>query len=164
MNKKIGNNSGNIILGGILTECNEFSINIMTQENFERYEYFEDSKILELKNGVVGGMLSILNKSAFNIAPTVFASCSPGGVITDECYNNIKSKIISRIKNIKDLRAVILPLHGAAVTETIGDLEGDLITSIRKLIGKEIPIVVTLDLHAHVTEDMVTQSSAILAW
>ena len=164
MNKKIGNNSGNIILGGILTECNEFSINIMTQENFERYEYFEDSKILELKNGVVGGMLSILNKSAFNIAPTVFASCSPGGVITDECYDNIKSKIISRIKNIKDLRAVILPLHGAAVTETIGDLEGDLITSIRKLIGKEIPIVVTLDLHAHVTEDMVTQSSAILAW
>ena len=93
MNKKIGHNSGNIILGGILTECNEFSINIMTQENFERYEYFEDSKILELKNGVVGGMLSILNKSAFNIAPTVFASCSPGGVITDECYDNIKSKI-----------------------------------------------------------------------
>ena len=74
----------------------------MSQENFERYEYFEDSKILELKNGFVGGMLSILNKSAFNISPTVFASCSPGGVITDECYDNIKSKIISRIKNIKD--------------------------------------------------------------
>ena len=44
MNTEIGNNSGNIIMGGILTECNEFSINLMTQENFDRYEYFEDEK------------------------------------------------------------------------------------------------------------------------
>ena len=93
MNSKIGNNSGNIILGGILTECNEFSINLMTQENFDRYEYFEDAEILNLKNGVVGGMLKILNATSFNITPTIFASCSPGGVITDECYNNIKEKV-----------------------------------------------------------------------
>ena len=120
MNSKIGNNSGNIIIGGILTECNEFSINLMTQENFDRYEYYEDENILSLNNGVVGGMLSILNKTAFNITPTVFASCSPGGVITDECYFEIKNKIISRIEKVKDMKAVILPMHGAAVTETIG--------------------------------------------
>ncbi len=164
MNSKIGNNSGNIIIGGILTECNEFSINLMTQENFDRYEYYEDENILSLNNGVVGGMLSILNKTAFNITPTVFASCSPGGVITDECYFEIKNKIISRIEKVKDMKAVILPMHGAAVTETIGDLEGDIITSVRNIVGSEIPIVVTLDLHAHVTQEMVTQSSAIIAW
>ena len=60
-------NSGNIILGGILTECNEFSINLMTQENFDRYEYFEDADILNLKNGVVGGMLKILNTTGLII-------------------------------------------------------------------------------------------------
>ena len=130
MNNNIGNNSGNIILGGILTECNEFSINLMTQENFDRYEYFEDTDILNLKNGVVGGMLKILNTTSFNISPTIFASCSPGGVITDECYFNIKEKLISRIQNVKDLKAVILPMHGAAVTETVGDLEGDIVISI----------------------------------
>ena len=164
MNTEIGNNSGNIIIGGILTECNEFSINLMTQENFDRYEYYENEKVLTLKNGVVGGILSILNKTSFNISPTVFASCSPGGVITDECYINIKNKIISKVETVRDIKAVILPMHGAAVTETIGDLEGDIITSIRKIVGPEIPIVVTLDLHAHVTEEMVSQSSAIIAW
>ena len=164
MSIKIGNNSGNIVLGGILTECNEFSINLMTQENFDRYEYFEDNDILNLKNGVVGGMLKILNETSFNISPTIFASCSPGGVITDECYFNIKEKLISRIKNVKDLKAVILPMHGAAVTESIGDLEGDIVTSIRNIVGSEVPIVVTLDLHAHITKEMVNQSSAILAW
>ena len=164
MNDQIGNNSGNIIIGGILTECNEFSINLMTQENFDRFEYFEDEKILSLENGVVGGMLSILNKTSFNISPTVFASCSPGGVITDECYFNIKDRIISRIRKVKDIKAIILPMHGAAVTETIGDLEGDIISSVREVVGPEIPIVVTLDLHAHVTEQMVVQSTAILAW
>ena len=164
MNNNIGNNSGNIILGGILTECNEFSINLMTQENFDRYEYFEDADILNLKNGVVGGMLKILNATSFNISPTIFASCSPGGVITDECYNNIKEKLLSRIKNVKDLKAVILPMHGAAVTETVGDLEGDIISSVRNIVGPNTPIVVTLDLHAHITKEMVNQSSAILAW
>ena len=67
-------NKGNISLGGILTECNEFSINLMTKENFERYEYFEGKEILNLKHGVVGGMLNIFNNTSFNISkdPIVF--------------------------------------------------------------------------------------------
>jgi len=156
--------SRNIALGGILTECNEFSINLMTKEIFERYEYFENNEILNLKSGVVGGMLSVLNLSTFNVSPTVFASCSPGGVIEDKCYFEIKEKILEGIKNTKQLRGVLLPLHGAAVTESIGDLEGDLISSVREIVGREMPIVVTLDLHAHVTEQMIENSSAILAW
>ena len=79
----MGDNSGNIAIGGILTECNEFSINLMTKENFERYEYYEGNEILNLKSGVVGGMLNALNGSSFNVSPTVFASCSPGGIIEE---------------------------------------------------------------------------------
>ena len=160
----MGNNSGNIAIGGILTECNEFSINLMTKENFKRYEYYEKNEILNLTSGVVGGMLSALDGSSFNISPTVFASCSPGGVIEDKCYFDIKEKILDEIKNMQNLKAVLLPLHGAAVTESIGDLEGDLISSIRNIIGNDKPIVVTLDLHAHVTQEMIENSSAILAW
>ena len=55
-------------------------------------------------------------------------------------------------------------MHGAAVTETEGDLEGDLISCVRNIVGSQIPIVVTLDLHAHVTEKMIKNSNAILAW
>ena len=55
-------------------------------------------------------------------------------------------------------------MHGAAVTETVGDLEGDIISSVRNIVGPNTPIVVTLDLHAHITKEMVNQSSAILAW
>ena len=160
----MGTISGNIAIGGILTECNEFSINLMTKENFERYEYYEGNEILNLKSGVVGGMLNALNGSSYNVSPTVFASCSPGGIIEDKCYFDIKKKILNGIKNIKQLKAVLLPLHGAAVTESIGDLEGDLISSIREIIGSDIPIVVTLDLHAHVTQEMIENSTAILAW
>ena len=160
----MGTISGNIAIGGILTECNEFSINLMTKENFERYEYYEGNEILNLKSGVVGGMLNALNGSSYNVSPTVFASCSPGGIIEDKCYLDIKKKILNGIKNIKQLKAVLLPLHGAAVTESIGDLEGDLISSIREIIGSDIPIVVTLDLHAHVTQEMIENSTAILAW
>ena len=155
---------GNIALGGILTECNEFSINLMTKDNFERYEYFEGKEILNLNNGVVGGMLNIIGNTSFDIVPTVFASCSPGGIIEDKCYYEIKDKILKEIKNTKDLIGVLLPLHGAAVSESEGDLEGDLISCVRNIVGTQTPIVVTLDLHAHVTEKMIKNSNAILAW
>ena len=39
--------------------------------------------------------------------------------------------------------------------ENLGDPEGDLIKAVRAIVGDAIPIVVTLDLHAHVTADMV---------
>ena len=74
-------NSGNIALGGILSECNTFSINLMTKELFKRYEYFENKQILNLQSGIVGGMSSVLDDSTLNVSPTVFASCSTGGVI-----------------------------------------------------------------------------------
>jgi microcystin degradation protein MlrC len=59
---------------------------------------------------------------------------------------------------------VLLPLHGAAAAEDVGDLEGDLLAAVRAKIGPNVPVVVTLDLHADVTEPMVRCADAILAW
>ena len=78
--------TGSIALGGILTECNEFSINLMTKENFERYEYFEGADILNLNSGVVGGMLNIINNTAFEISPTVCLYFCHTGLYKDDVH------------------------------------------------------------------------------
>ena len=59
---------------------------------------------------------------------------------------------------------MLLPLHGAATVENLGDPEGDLIKAARAIVGEAIPIVVTLDLHAHVTADMVRFADGLIAW
>src|SRR5262249_61536469 len=61
-------------------------------------------------------------------------------------------------------QGVLLALHGSAAVEVIGHLESDLLPAVRRVVGENVPIVATLDLHAHVTEAMVRAADALLAW
>ena len=51
--------------------------------------------------------------------------------------------------------AVYLDLHGAMVTEHLDDGEGELLARVRAVVGADIPVVASLDLHANVTRRMV---------
>ena len=44
------------------------------------------------------------------------------------------------------------------------DPEGDLLEAVRRIVGPDLPIVMTLDLHAHVTPRMVTQATALVSF
>jgi microcystin degradation protein MlrC len=62
------------------------------------------------------------------------------------------------------LDAVYLDLHGAMVTEHLDDGEGEILARVRKVIGRELPLVVSLDLHANVTPEMVEHADALIAY
>jgi microcystin degradation protein MlrC len=86
----------------------------------------------------------------------------PSGVITESTYHELKKTLINSIRKSADYDAVVLSLHGAGVTENTEDLEGSLLKEVRSVIGKSIPIIVTLDLHANMTQKMVEIADAIL--
>src|SRR6185295_14228246 len=48
--------------------------------------------------------------------------------------------------------AVALELHGAGVADGVDDLEGDICAAVRSLIGPDVPLVVTHDLHGNITQ------------
>ena len=62
------------------------------------------------------------------------------------------------------LDAVYLDLHGAMVTEHLDDGEGEVLARVRKVIGKDVPLVASLDLHANVTPEMVEHADALIAY
>ncbi len=49
---------------------------------------------------------------------------------------------------------VVLCLHGAGVTEDLEDLEGDLARAVREVIGPNLPLAASFDLHGNVTQNM----------
>jgi microcystin degradation protein MlrC len=59
---------------------------------------------------------------------------------------------------------VLLHLHGAMVVDSYEDGEGELLARLRRILGADAPIVVTLDLHANVTEQMAQSASALIAF
>ena len=50
------------------------------------------------------------------------------------------------------------------VTEHYSDGEGELIRRVRDVVGEEVPIIVTLDLHANVSSQMATHADALIAY
>ena len=159
--------SHTIAVGAIFIECNHLGGLPTEVEHFEQCELLRGEQVTELRNGNVGGMLDALdaateNGSQINIAPLLYASCCARGPLTAGCYATLKQDFLDRLEAVLPVDAVLLPLHGSAAAESAGDLEGDLITSIRKLVGPQTPIVGTLDLHAHVTEEMVRGADALL--
>ncbi|MCY4632586.1 MAG: M81 family metallopeptidase, partial [bacterium] len=153
-----------VAVGGILTECNDFGGQPIDVAAFERFELRYGDDVLEVAGGVMGGMLEVLAEREATPVPLLFASTSPGGPLTDECYGTLRRDLLTALKRVIPVDAVLLALHGAAVSETVHDIEGDLLAAARALVGPGVPIVATLDLHAHVTEAMVTNADGLVAW
>ncbi len=54
-------------------------------------------------------------------------------------------------------------LHGAMVSEEYEDSEGEILRRCRELVGPDIPIFVTLDLHGNITQQMVDHANCLIA-
>src|SRR5690606_6126963 len=110
----------------------------------------------------LGGMIDQAEAKGIEIIPTFSTFAYPSGVITKETYESLKNALLEGIKQASDYDAVILSLHGAGVAENTEDLEGSILTEVRAVIGEHIPLIITLDLHANMTQKMVDLADAIL--
>jgi len=153
-----------IAVGSIFIECNHFGGRPVDMDTFRRGELHQGDAILSLKTGTVGGMLKEVREYPADVLPTLVASACPGGPVTEKCYSILKTDLLNRLADAMPLDGILLALHGAAAAENAGDMEGDLLEAIRKLVGNSVPIVATLDLHAHVTSEMVRFADVFLAW
>ena len=153
-----------IAIGGILTECNHLGGLPIDMQVYESSELLRDEEVLQQTTSVVGGMVTAVRDGGGEAVPLIFASACAAGPINRHCYDLLKAEWFERLQAALPLDGVLLPLHGSALVEGLDDPEGDMITAARELVGDDIPIIVTLDLHAHVTQEMVTGADAILAW
>jgi microcystin degradation protein MlrC len=153
-----------IAIGSIFIECNDLAGWYTDVAAFERNELLRGSEIFSLGGGAVGGMLSVLRERQADIAPLVVATACSGGAVTRSCYELLKRDLLDRLSAAPPIDGVLLAQHGAGAVEEIGSLDGDLLAAVREMVGPKIPVVATLDLHAHVTETMVANADALLAW
>ena len=153
-----------IAVGSVLTECNSWVATSMEVEDFERTEFRRGAEVLDADDGVVGGMLRILQTRGVEVQPLISASACPGGLLSPHCFDRLKDELLGSLRKIEVPDAVLLGLHGAACGVGLDDPEGELLEAVRELIGPGVPMVATLDLHAHVTEQMVRCADALVAW
>jgi microcystin degradation protein MlrC len=153
-----------VAVGSIFTECNHLGGAPTDLACFERCELRRGEEVLEQTSGTVGGMLAALREGQTRAVPLIVASACPGGPLTAECHRQLERELLGRLRAALPVDGVLLALHGAASAEGAGDLEGSLLRAVRDVVGPTVPVVATLDLHAHVTEEMVRCADALVAW
>lgn len=91
----------------------------------------------------------------------VAAEAMPGGKVTKDAYEKIIGAILDALDDTID--GALLDLHGAMVAEHGDDGEGELLARMRaKRPG--LPIAVTCDLHANLSQAMVAHSTALIGY
>ena len=153
-----------IAVGGILTECNHFGGVPIDMRTYEASELWRGDEMLRTTTSVVGGMLHALRDGGAKAVPLLYASACAGGPITADCYRHLRDELIDRLQQALPVQGVLMPLHGSALVEDLDDPEGDMIQAVRQVVGPDVPIVSTLDLHAHVTDEMVRHADGLLGW
>jgi microcystin degradation protein MlrC len=105
-----------------------------------------------VKGGTIDAICDVANKEGIELIPTIYAFGNAGPAVADATYEYLKERLLQGVRtHRRELAGVILPLHGAMSTESLDDPEGDLIKSVREIVGPDVPIVVSLDMHAHMT-------------
>lgn len=111
----------------------------------------------------IGGFIGEALEHGWALRPSVWAGAMPSNKVTTDAFERICAELIDDLQR-GGFDAVFLDLHGAGVAECADDAEGELLARIRAVVGPEMPIVTTLDLHANVTERMLALASAMTAY
>jgi len=151
-----------IAIAGISHETNTYC-----QAPTRRQDFYQlrGSKLLETlgQESDVGGAVAACQRLGITPVPILFASAQPSGTIDLECYRQFKDEILAGLAGTQDLDGLVLCLHGAGVVDGIEDLEGDLVVAIRELLGAEVPMVASFDLHGNVTQAMADALNGMFA-
>ena len=107
------------------------------------------------------GFIDVAEGAGAEIVPSVAANAPPSGAVETAAYEYICDTILEALGRGCD--AILLDLHGAMVTERHEDGEGELLTRIRA-IAPDIPIGVTLDMHANLYPAMVENADVIAGY
>lgn len=154
-----------ILVGGIVQESNTFSPARSTMDNFRDHVFVTGDEMRELKiSNEINGFCQAADDEHVDYVPLLFGQAVSSGIFTDKAFQELKETVIERIRGQLSFDGVFFALHGAMVAEHCDDVEGELLTLIRKEIGNETPIVISLDLHANVTNKMIRQVQGVVGY
>ena len=156
-----------VLLAQFMHETNTFSKLPTTLDDYRRRFLVEGEAIVPKFKGTkneMGGYIDAAAKYGWEPVYAVAANATPSGTLTKETWETIRDIILDTAKKAGKLDGICLSLHGAMVTETEDDAEGALLEALRKIVGPDVPIAATLDLHANATIRMANNANALVSY
>ncbi len=86
---------------------------------------------------------------------TVAVGAGASGPMEQAVFDEMLGKLEAVLREAMPLDGVFLALHGAATATVDRDPDGTLLRHVRAIVGPEVPVLATLDLHCNMSWEMV---------
>ena len=115
--------------------------------------------------GTMTGFLHAMNEAGpWTPVPIVNADVGAAGPIEHDFFLELQAEMRQRLEAAMPLDGVYFGQHGAAVSTEIPDPDGVLFRMARDIVGSDVPVVSTLDLHANISEEMIAATDALIIY
>jgi microcystin degradation protein MlrC len=105
-----------------------------------------------------------LKNEGVEIIPALHAGGWPGGVVEKSAYEHFRKEILDGIKNAGKVDGVYMDMHGALHVEGYDDAQASLIREIREMVGRDVIISGSFDLHGNLSDEFVSQIDIVTAY
>src|SRR5437868_12388134 len=148
-------------------ETNTFSVQKTDMALWRRRDFHLENEIPAAFRGTrsaLGATFEAADKFGWTLVHPVSANPNPSGIVTDDAFEEITGMITGAVDAKGPIDGALLHLHGAMVSDSYEDAEGEFLARLRRRLGPAAPIVVTLDLHANVTQRMADNANVLIAY
>jgi microcystin degradation protein MlrC len=155
-----------IAIAGFMHESNTFNPLITDRAAFAAQSLvFGQAVIDEWQHAhhEVGGFLEAATFEPFEPIPIVMAWATPSGPVADEVLDLVTGHLINQIAEDKP-DGLLLALHGAMAAQSFPDADGEVLSRLRRALGPDFPIVVSLDLHGNISQRLMDNCHAAVAY
>ena len=155
-----------ILIAGCAQEVSTFNPVPSTYQNFS--VAFGDEVIERAlgKNSEVAGAVEVLqDQEGFEVVGSYSAGATSAGPLDRAGWERISSEFLDALKPfVGEVDGVFFAMHGSMSAEGELDPEGYLLEKAREILGDEVPIVYTQDIHGVTTEKMLTHADGVAVY
>jgi microcystin degradation protein MlrC len=112
-------------------------------------------------NTGIAAYIELARREGAELVVPVAGDAAPSGPVADAAFEYFADAICGAVR--KGCDALLLDLHGAMVTESYDDGEGELLRRVRT-IAPALPVAVALDFHSNLSGTMVENATVITGY
>jgi len=156
-----------VAVGSLVQESNTFSPITSDLDVFRAHTLLSGDAVLDFARRCrieISGFLEVLADHRAAPLPLIAAHGYSSGPLRRDAFDTLLQDLLGRLRAVLPVDAVLLSLHGGLVLEDHPDGDGLVLRAVRELVGPEIPVAASLDLHGHITPEMAEYADILVGY
>ena len=155
-----------VLTAELAHETNTFSRLATNEQSFKDHYVLMGNDAISARgiaNTELAGFADAGKEYGWHTDHVLSAAAGPGGKVQRTAFEGLCDPIVAAAE-LGIFDGILLGLHGAMVLDFCEDGEGEILRRVRASVGLEIPIAITLDPHANVSQQMCSLANIIVSF